>query len=338
MNPPAKKPRRRLWQFSLRTLGLLLCVCAALLWAWNHYVAPYRAQRQAIEQLQELGATIETEQGGLAWLRWLLGEEQFTTVVMVKLEQNKKIDDDDLSCLASLVDLRKLYLAGTPITDDGLKWVRHLKKLERLSLWDTRVTDAGLVHLRGLENLAVLDLHRNPVTNEGLAQLRRVAEADRPAFVPAIQARHVQHRERAGPVLAAAIELPGSGGADAHRDAGASPAGDPCGHRRAAGEATSQPGVAGAAGGARLACARQAALRGHPAARARGARRRGMAAARGEGVGPPPQLDPADSGGQAAGESAGPGVGQFHQRRRLSCGSRADFVAVGSGAADRLGG
>ncbi len=44
------KPKRRWFQFSLRTLLLLTAVSAVLLWLWRVYVAPNRAHRRAALQ------------------------------------------------------------------------------------------------------------------------------------------------------------------------------------------------------------------------------------------------------------------------------------------------
>ncbi len=44
------KPKRRWFQFSLRTLLLSTAASAALLWLWTIYAAPYRAQSRAALQ------------------------------------------------------------------------------------------------------------------------------------------------------------------------------------------------------------------------------------------------------------------------------------------------
>ncbi|HZL57686.1 MAG TPA: hypothetical protein VFC21_11415, partial [Bryobacteraceae bacterium] len=104
--------------------------------------------------------------------------------------------DQGMAGLASLKDLRRLFLRDTLITDDGLKFLKDLTGLEELDLSGTRVTDKGIEYLRGLKSmrrlnllgaqatdasmevlsgmrgLQDLDLYRTRVTNSGLAALQ----------------------------------------------------------------------------------------------------------------------------------------------------------------------
>ena len=51
--PP--KPRLSWFQFSLRTLLIVVTLVAGLLVAWRVYVEPYRRQRETMKLIEELG-------------------------------------------------------------------------------------------------------------------------------------------------------------------------------------------------------------------------------------------------------------------------------------------
>ena len=50
--PP--KPRRRWFQFSLRTLLIVVTLVAGLLVAWRAYFEPYRRQRETMKLVEEV--------------------------------------------------------------------------------------------------------------------------------------------------------------------------------------------------------------------------------------------------------------------------------------------
>ena len=60
--PP--KPRRRWFQFSLRTLLIAVTLVAGLLAAWRAYTEPYRRQRETMKLIEELGGMYTAEPGG----------------------------------------------------------------------------------------------------------------------------------------------------------------------------------------------------------------------------------------------------------------------------------
>lgn len=84
----------------------------------------------------------------------------------------KSVTDRGLTNLSGLKRLKRLNLSGARITDAGLRCVRDLSQLEGLSLKNTDITDAGLVHLRGLTQLRELELQGTKVTKAGAIQLQ----------------------------------------------------------------------------------------------------------------------------------------------------------------------
>ncbi|MGA2035645.1 MAG: hypothetical protein ABSG68_25635 [Thermoguttaceae bacterium] len=155
----ARPPKRRWFQYSVRTLLLLLfipCICFG--------VKMERAgqQKAVIEEIENLGGLVwydyqfnvddipnaeDAQPPGPPELRWLLGDDFFTTVT-------------------------KLDLTQTEINDAGLKRLEGLTGLQSLSLGD-RVTDAGLEHLKGLTQLHALNLQATKVTDAGIQGLQK---------------------------------------------------------------------------------------------------------------------------------------------------------------------
>jgi hypothetical protein len=168
------KPKRRWFQFSLRTLLLLTALSAVLLGMWTTYVAPYRAQRRAATALQTLGATLNERQAdGPAWVRTLVGEKDFVKVHECWIGF-KPISDNDFRHVKALTKLQTLHLMDLDISDAGLAHLKGLTNLRTLTLYKIQVTDAGLAHLKGLTNLHLLVVaNETQVTDAGLADLKK---------------------------------------------------------------------------------------------------------------------------------------------------------------------
>lgn len=185
MKPAHAHPQtgnRRWFQYSLRTL-LVLVTAFAVACSW-FACRLKRAERQknAVESLTKSGARVfydyEVDQSrkvvsgakppGPAWLRDLVGDHFLTTVVVVDLNhepwQEGQITDADLEPVESLAGLRILTLRGTQITDEGLERIKGLAQLQDFDLSQTKVTDAGLQHVKGLRRCWMLDLGGTRVT------------------------------------------------------------------------------------------------------------------------------------------------------------------------------
>src|SRR5438046_1667493 len=98
------KPQRRWFQFSLRTLLIVVMAAAGLAGAWHIAVEPYRQQREAMAVITDLGGTYKSQEAP-RWIRYL----------------DKNAQD------VFLVDLD-----GSRITDDGLKRIVGLSRLQIL--------------------------------------------------------------------------------------------------------------------------------------------------------------------------------------------------------------
>jgi hypothetical protein len=175
-----EKRKRRWFQFSLRTL-LVLVLVASLPCRWLAVkIQQKERERRAVEAIWDLGGWVlydfevqGTEALGPSWLRKLLGEDFFSDVTYADLIY-RKVSDDGLQYLKSLTNLEELDLTNTQCIDDGLQdLVKGLTNLQGLDLSETHLTDDGLQHLKGLTNLEMLDLTNTQATPEGIEKLRQ---------------------------------------------------------------------------------------------------------------------------------------------------------------------
>ena len=151
-------------RFSLRRLLVVVTLCGLSLGLWRGYIQPYRAQRDAADQLLADGAQLQMRPANVpGWLTRFFDQSLFQDVVAVKLE-HARLQPADLVVLGDLPHVERLYLAGSTIDDEGLRHVRHLRRLRRISLWKTQITDQGLAVLATLPQLEVIDAHTTPLS------------------------------------------------------------------------------------------------------------------------------------------------------------------------------
>jgi hypothetical protein len=179
--PTAPKHRRRWYQYSLRTL-LIVVTLFALACSWFAVkLQQAKRQKETVEELIRSGCEVRYDYDfdvyGLnpnaqppnpAWLRNLLGIDFVSNVVAIYSSR-----PDTLDHLKSLPQLRQLYL-DAQITDDGLEIVRGLTHLQELQLSGTGITDVGLERLSGLTDLRGLHLTKVGITDAGLKYLKRL--------------------------------------------------------------------------------------------------------------------------------------------------------------------
>ena len=176
---------RRRFQFSIRSL-LLLVVVVAIPCSWlATEMNKARKQREAVEevlkvrgevwydyQLDPSGCWIPgATPPGPPWLHALLGDDPLVDVTQVALFESE-INDAWPEHLKPLTKLVSLRLYRVPITDAGLAHLKWLPNLRCLDIGVTKVTDAGLKHLEALPNLESLKLEETNVTDAGLKHLK----------------------------------------------------------------------------------------------------------------------------------------------------------------------
>ena len=194
---PSRFRWRRLVQYRLRTLLIVMTILAAGLGWWSHKA---RQQRVAVEVIRSAGGLIiyDFEKRNLqrpsywpAGLVDALGVDFFADVHVVDLQydhsgprymglnrwQSNTGTDAQMAHIGRLSKLRILRLGGAT-TDAGSSNIRGLTALEQLDLGSTRVTDAGLEHLEGLMALRRLSLDAVHLTDSGLKHLSRFSRLE----------------------------------------------------------------------------------------------------------------------------------------------------------------
>jgi len=182
---PAKMPRRRLYQFSLRAL-LIFVTLAGCGFGWLGWrIREAREQQAAVAAIQKLGGYVtydyqipysgtyelRTEPRAPVWLRAVLGDDFFRTVKAVSF-YGTSATDSDLECLKPFSELASLCLSPN-MTDAGLCSVKRLPGLEDLTLCGTNITDEGLKHLAEFPRLGFLSFYNARLTEAGVEQLKR---------------------------------------------------------------------------------------------------------------------------------------------------------------------
>ena len=194
---PSIRPRRRWFQFSVRSLFLLtLLVALGLGWFMTEFRRAKR-QTEAVAEIIGSGGTVDYDWafGGYdspsrfeTQRRWLASvvDEGFLAYVVgvdyVPFPDNLdhgayQTVDANLAPLERLPYVESLSLyKGLQITDAGLKHLEHLTRMRVLHLEGTAITDDGLQRLRAMSQLEELSISDCPrISGRGLEVLRQFA-------------------------------------------------------------------------------------------------------------------------------------------------------------------
>ncbi len=175
-----RKPKRRWFQFSLRSLFVFTSIVAVAIGLVGTKVVRKRIVQSAVDALRKKGAFISYDYyigqnatpPGPGWVRRLLGDNYFSEVEGVNLS-GPRFTDDGLANVREFAHIRFLNLSGTKITDAGLANLRGLRHLNSIHLDGAKLSGEGLADLADLRELRELFLVQTTLTNySGLENLK----------------------------------------------------------------------------------------------------------------------------------------------------------------------
>lgn len=160
-------PRRRWFQFSLRTLLLAMLVFGCGLgWLANKRIKSQRAWA-AVNAIKLKGGILRFEKGN--WIEKKLGVDlPGKASIIIACSR----DLSESSYLAQVPSLQDIQIFGTTVTDDDLRLLENLSELRSFDANSSQITSQGLLHLQGLIKLDHLGIDGSNVTDEGLANLQ----------------------------------------------------------------------------------------------------------------------------------------------------------------------
>jgi hypothetical protein len=185
------KPKRRWYQFSLKTLLIAFTILAIVsavteysVHIWNDGEEGRRMQRMNELILSNGGYWgYDSEKAGNFLSLDHATATQLDTVLkeLSTFDNQKSMGFDDsqfgdthVKAIRGHHGLESIGLNRTLITDEGLKELTAIKSLKLLELEDAAITDAGLEHLTKLQHLESLILDGDAVTDKGLEQLAKM--------------------------------------------------------------------------------------------------------------------------------------------------------------------
>ena len=192
--PLSAAPKRRWFQWSLRTLFVVVTVLSVALGIVLHRA---RTRREALRAIDELGGGYSITIGGTAWLRSIVNDDKYfydISRISFRNTPERPFTDENLASVIDSINTFKrpklLDLTDTDVTDNGLPHLYRVRNLEGLRLGSTTVadaglTDAGLVKLEPLSSLKTLDISNTKATDEGIARFKR--------SVPGCRVQHFQY-------------------------------------------------------------------------------------------------------------------------------------------------
>ena len=181
-------PKVRFRLFTLLAIVTALCVWLAII------VHRVHQQSDAVARLSQAGSAIvfdyqmlpkgdfdlSKQVPGPIWIRRLIGDDYFRTVVEVSIRPGNV--RENLRLLTAFPKLRSVHLKRTNITDADLAGMANLCSLESLDLRGTTVRGSGLGDLQSLPHLAELDLDGTQVDDQGLTVISNLPHLRRLAF------------------------------------------------------------------------------------------------------------------------------------------------------------
>ncbi|MGI8981960.1 MAG: leucine-rich repeat domain-containing protein [Pirellulaceae bacterium] len=206
--PPAAQPRRRWYQFTLRTAGVWMVLLCLLLGSFAWWRDRAERQRKVVEELRALGADVQYRYFSL-WekrnfdpskeffpctlLRLCLGVDFIYDVSIVNFTKPAPIPiattQAAMERIRKLPHLESLAIDGDAIRGADLDTLPCLESLKVLSISSSRASairdyrgglfkDEDLIPLEKAGNLEGLGLSYQPIGDDGMAHLRNCRKLD----------------------------------------------------------------------------------------------------------------------------------------------------------------
>lgn len=164
---------KRFVRISIRSL-LVVVTCVAIGLAWfTHYSS---TRKSAFAAIRDAGGEIRMGFGEPTILEKWFGSEVFGTVVKVDMRKGKA-DNELLTHIGKLSELRQLDLSSGEIDDDGLRLISHLP-LTELWLQSTQITDDSAKTLSKMPTLDFLQLNSTSLSDAFLSNLQPLPKLD----------------------------------------------------------------------------------------------------------------------------------------------------------------
>ena len=155
--------KKRLFQFSLRTMLVLFLVAGICGGVWNQLIAPVRQQWAAIEPILDLGGRIETKPSNVPeWLEFLLEEgktEDIEAVYFRCPDHLQPATDKTIEALKGLPHVKTLEIQQARLKPKHIGVIAKLTQLEHLNMSkNRRLAREDLTAMTALKNLKTLDI------------------------------------------------------------------------------------------------------------------------------------------------------------------------------------
>ncbi len=143
-------PKSR-FQFSIRTLFLVVTASAMILWQYRELTR----EERAITRIEALGGEVTFTCSPNA--------DRFASVVL----QDWHGGSDGLALLSSIRNLKELHVSSLEFDDRCIRMLLQMESLTILSLDSTGVTDQGIASLASVQTLRHLSLRYTKITGQG---------------------------------------------------------------------------------------------------------------------------------------------------------------------------
>jgi hypothetical protein len=168
------KPKRR-WQFSLRTLLIVVVLASLVMGCVVAFMEEARRQRSLAKAMSDAGVTV-TDEGDVLVVPSVIRSPTpgcWANIAEVFVET-----DEGMKYLKEFPNARTVGIHGQ-VTDAGMVHIKDVPRLEELTLGQSNVSNTGLWHVGQLTGLRKLYLRSDTISDDGLQYIGNLSELDR---------------------------------------------------------------------------------------------------------------------------------------------------------------